>query len=93
MKRIILLLTVAAMMAVAMVVNVPSALANPKCPSGQTSVKSGSGTFECVTPVEGRNPKFSGTETQTLHGSKPQGSPTFECNDSNPGKSCPSGQF
>jgi hypothetical protein len=94
MKRIILMLTVAAMMAAAMVVNVPTGFAAPPCPdSNQRSVKTGPGTFECVTPVEGRNPKFSGTQTQELHGSNPQGSPTFECNDSNPGSSCPPGQF
>ena len=92
MKRIILMLTVAAMMAVAMVVSVPSAaFADTVCTKER-------GTWTCTTTTSGKNekqPKFQETTTTTTQGNQsnfspePQGTGT----ETTCGQPCPPGQF
>jgi hypothetical protein len=106
MKRIIMMLTVATMMVVALSITAPLAFA--ASPS-QQDCEDGGGTFDrtngkvsctnTTTTTGDPNPKFSSTETTTTTGqgndsNKPTGpDKTSKCDDSNPGTSCPGGQF
>jgi hypothetical protein len=104
MKRIIMMLTVAAFMVAALTVTSAGAFA--ASPSEQNCLDSG-GTFDrtngqvscqtTTTTTGDPNPKFSSTTTtdttgQGNDGNKPTSGSTKKCNDSNPGSSCPSGQ-
>jgi hypothetical protein len=96
MKRIILMLTVAAFMVAALTVTAAGAFAAaPTLPAGCEKVK---GQIVCTTTTSGKNekqPKFQETTTTTTQGNltnfspEPQGTGTTEtC-----GKPCPPGQF
>jgi hypothetical protein len=98
MKRIILMLTVAAFMVAAMAVTAPLAFAAPPCPAGSDTdraVSNGQGSFSCTTttPSE-KNDKFTKTQTTTTKGSSGPNEvagPTT-CQGTGSGK-CPPGQF
>ena len=96
MKRIILMLTVAAFMAAALTVTAAAAFAAaPVAPEGCHKEQ---GQWVCTTTTPGKNakqPKFQQTTTTTTQGNlsnfspEPQGTGTTEtC-----GKPCPPGQF
>jgi hypothetical protein len=103
MKRIIMMLTVAAFLVAALTVSAVSAFA--ASPSEQNCTSQG-GTFDrtqgqvsCQTTTQtvGKNPKFSSTTTTTTTGqgndaNKPTSGSSKKCDASNPGSSCPSGQ-
>jgi hypothetical protein len=104
MKRIILMLTVAALMVAALTITSAGAFA--ASPSEQNCTASG-GSFDRVngqticthtsTTTGDPNKKFTGTTTTTDTGqgnasNKPAKDTSSGCNDSNPGNSCPSGQ-
>jgi hypothetical protein len=110
MKRIIMMLTVATMMVVALSITAPLAFAvSPSQEACEDQADADTtakfdrdrGQVSCTTtePVEGKNPKFDATTTTTTTGqgndsNKPaKQDPTTKCNDSNPGSSCPGGQF
>ncbi len=103
-KRITSLITAALLVAtMAMGSLAAPAFAAPPCPAGSDTDRATStgepGQFECVTTTEGKNKKFKEEETITSTGApndnkegKLQESDTG-CADSNPGNSCPPGQF
>ncbi len=90
MKRVIVMLTLAALLVAALSVSAAGAFAAPlpdNCDRTQ-------GTVTCTT--EGKNPKFT-QETET-QGNTSNTSPAPQdlqsgCSESNPGNSCPGGQF
>ncbi len=97
MKRILLMLTVAAFMVAALTVT--AAMAFAVSPSQQQCEAQG-GTFDrqngqvsCVTTETGKNPKFTDTTTTTGQGNSGN-KPTSnqECGGTGSGK-CPPGQF
>jgi hypothetical protein len=97
MKRIILMLTVAAFMVAALSVTAAASFAAQALPPGCEKVK---GQVVCTTTENSKkNDKFSTTTTTTTQGNttnfspEPQGTGTESgCSDSNPGNSCPPGQ-
>ena len=101
MKRIILMLTVAAMMVVALSVTAPSSFAisqQAECEAQGGTFTNNKGTKECVVVVEGKNPKFE-EETETSQqgrignqGTGPAQEET-ECNRPGAAEDCPPGQF
>src|SRR5829696_1453217 len=100
-KRITLLITAALLVATMAVATAGTASAAPKCPNGTTSEPTGEpGQFECVTVEQSKkNPKFAQEETITSTGAPNANKEgklqetTEDCAESNPGNSCPGGQF
>jgi hypothetical protein len=96
MKRIIMMLTVAALLVAALTITSAGAFAAPKCDGGTTAERTGSpGEFSCttVTPSD-KNDRFSKTQTTTTKGSSEpneEAGPTT-CQGTGSGK-CPPGQF
>ena len=101
MKRIIMMLTVATMMVVALSITAPLAFAaspSERNCDGQFDRQNGQVSCTTTTPVEGKNPKFDSTTTTTTTGqgndsNKPTRDSSSKCDESNPGTSCPGGQF
>jgi hypothetical protein len=104
MKRIIMMLTVATMMVVALSITAPLAFAaspsQQDCEDGGGTFMRTNGEVSCkttTTTTGDPNPKFSSTETTETTGqgndsNKPTKEESSKCNGSNPGSSCPSGQ-
>jgi hypothetical protein len=101
-KRITMLITAALLVATMAVATAGTASAAPKCPNGTTSEPTGEpGQFECVTIEQSKkNPKFAKEETTTSTGAPnankegtDRQTTTEDCAESNPGNSCPGGQF
>ena len=96
MKRIIMMLTVAALMVAALTITSAGAFAAPKCDNGTTAQRTENpGEFACttVTPSD-KNPKFTKTQTTTTKGSSEPNEVAGPetCQGTGSGK-CPPGQF
>lgn len=98
MRRRITMLITAAILALTMSLAAAlPAFAAQELPAGCSKDK---GTITCTSTTEGKNKNFSETTTTTTQGNtenfspEPQGTGTETgCSDSNPGNSCPPGQF
>jgi hypothetical protein len=88
-KRISLLVA-AALLVATMAVMTAGPVFAAKCPNGEQATNVGGGNKQCT--QEGRNPKFS--QTQTVKGSfSTKREPTNDCNRPGQTQKCPPGQF
>src|SRR5215212_1358885 len=98
MKRIILMLTMAAMLAAALTVTAAPGFAAPPCPADSDTERATStgepGEFNCTTTTTSKkNPKFTKEDSTTTKGSSaPHEETTTACEPTGSGK-CPPGQF